>query len=104
MNLPRPYIWKIFYLANILQKLILSLTTDGVTQQTPIQAPNNCNGTQTQPSVADGTSSMPPYSAQDHTSDSMVEDGIFFITFYLFLVFICHNISFNIYVAMLNRL
>ncbi|XP_002448248.2 uncharacterized protein LOC8055924 isoform X2 [Sorghum bicolor] len=47
---------------------------DGVTQQTPIQAPNNCNGTQTQPSVADGTSSMPPYSAQDHTSDSMVED------------------------------
>ncbi|XP_021320662.1 uncharacterized protein LOC8073270 isoform X2 [Sorghum bicolor] len=47
---------------------------DGVTQETPIQASNNCIGTQTQPSVADGTSSMPPYSAQDHTSDSMVED------------------------------
>jgi hypothetical protein len=104
MNLPHHILGRFFIFANILQKLILSLTTDGVTQQTPIQAPNNCIGTQTQPSVADGTSSMPPYSAQDHTSDSMVEDGIFFITFYLFLVFICHNISFNIYVAMLNRL
>ena len=84
MNLPHHILGRFFIFADILQKLILSLTTDGVTQQTPIQAPNNCIGTQTQPSVADGTSSMPPYSAQDHTSDSMVEDGIFFITFISF--------------------
>jgi hypothetical protein len=43
------------------------LTTDGVTQETLVPALNNCTGTQTQPPIVDGTSSMPPNGAQAHT-------------------------------------
>jgi hypothetical protein len=63
------------------------ITIDGVTKETLVPQPNNCTGTQTQPSVVDGTSSMPPNSAQAHTPDSMIEDGIFFIKFIPFFVF-----------------
>lgn len=44
------------------KKRITFLTTGGVIQEPPIPPPNNCTGTQTQPSVVDGTSSMPPSS------------------------------------------
>ena len=84
------------------KKRITFLTTGGVTQEPPIPPPNYCTGTQTQPSVVDGTSSMPPNGAQAHTPDSMVEDGIFFIKFIPF--FVCHYVSLIIYMAVLHRL
>ena len=75
-----------------------------VLQEALVPPPNNCTGTQTQPSVVDGTSSMPPNGAQAHTLDSMAEDGIFFIKFILFVFFVCHYVSLIIYVAVLHRL
>jgi hypothetical protein len=98
------YIVGTFTFTLLFQKLIPFLTTDGVTQESPVPRPNNCTCTQTQPSVVDGTSPRPPNGAQAHTPDSVVEDGIFFIKFIPFLFFVCHYVSFLIYVPMLHRL